>query len=255
MPDTEFYDVLGLAKDATVEEIRQAYRKAVLRWHPDKNPENKQQAEMMFKSVATAYACLSDARKRQIYDRYGKEGLEQEDDEDNTEFDGRFSEVQNKNFQVPQGSSSRFRSFDDMLGMKIGIDDPFCPNSFDSMFQHFDEDAFFHDADVGGHKDVGRKFASNASPIKHAPPKGRRSSTSSRSTNAKKVKVIETVEPKPNGAETTDGCESKGKTNARRDSKKRPGPLGSAPDCDDSVTDSGVCDKRSGAKKRRSSAN
>nr|XP_031311685.1 dnaJ homolog subfamily B member 6 isoform X6 [Camelus dromedarius] len=51
------------------------YRKLALKWHPDKNPENKEEAERKFKQVAEAYEVLSDAKKRDIYDRYGKEGL------------------------------------------------------------------------------------------------------------------------------------------------------------------------------------
>uniref|UniRef100_K7FEW0 J domain-containing protein n=1 Tax=Pelodiscus sinensis TaxID=13735 RepID=K7FEW0_PELSI len=51
------------------------YRKAALKWHPDKNPENKERAEQRFKEIAEAYEVLSDKSKREIYDRYGKEGL------------------------------------------------------------------------------------------------------------------------------------------------------------------------------------
>ncbi|TKC41141.1 hypothetical protein EI555_004844, partial [Monodon monoceros] len=51
------------------------YRKLALKWHPDKNPENKEEAERKFKQVAEAYEVLSDAKKRDIYDKYGKEGL------------------------------------------------------------------------------------------------------------------------------------------------------------------------------------
>ncbi|NWH56673.1 DNJB6 protein, partial [Geococcyx californianus] len=51
------------------------YRKLALKWHPDKNPDNKEEAERQFKQVAEAYEVLSDATKRDIYDRYGKEGL------------------------------------------------------------------------------------------------------------------------------------------------------------------------------------
>ncbi|MBN3308089.1 DNJB6 protein, partial [Amia calva] len=52
-----------------------SYRKLALKWHPDKNPENKDEAERRFKELSEAYEVLSDANKRNIYDRYGKEGL------------------------------------------------------------------------------------------------------------------------------------------------------------------------------------
>ncbi|XP_010083653.1 PREDICTED: dnaJ homolog subfamily B member 6, partial [Pterocles gutturalis] len=71
----DYYEVLGVQKHASAEDIKKAYRKLALKWHPDKNPDNKEEAERQFKQVAEAYEVLSDARKRDIYDRYGKEGL------------------------------------------------------------------------------------------------------------------------------------------------------------------------------------
>ncbi|XP_030435241.1 dnaJ homolog subfamily B member 2-like, partial [Gopherus evgoodei] len=61
--------------DASDEDIKKAYRRAVLKWHPDKNPENKEHAERKFKEIAEAYEVLSDKIKRDLYDRYGKDGL------------------------------------------------------------------------------------------------------------------------------------------------------------------------------------
>ncbi|NXR69126.1 DNJB6 protein, partial [Rhadina sibilatrix] len=71
----DYYEVLGVQKHASAEDIKKAYRKLALKWHPDKNPDNKDEAERQFKQVAEAYEVLSDAKKRDIYDRYGKEGL------------------------------------------------------------------------------------------------------------------------------------------------------------------------------------
>ncbi|KAK2524226.1 Dnajb6 [Columba livia] len=71
----DYYEVLGVQKHASAEDIKKAYRKLALKWHPDKNPDNKEEAERQFKQVAEAYEVLSDAKKRDIYDRYGKEGL------------------------------------------------------------------------------------------------------------------------------------------------------------------------------------
>jgi DnaJ family protein C protein 3 len=57
--DTFLYDVLGLTVDATVDDIKRAYRQSSLRWHPDKNLANKEEAEEMFKLIARAYDVLS----------------------------------------------------------------------------------------------------------------------------------------------------------------------------------------------------
>lgn len=72
----DYYEVLGVPRRASAEAIKKAYRKLALRWHPDKNPENKEEAERRFKQVAQAYEVLSDARKRDVYDRYGEAGVE-----------------------------------------------------------------------------------------------------------------------------------------------------------------------------------
>ncbi|KAI3355317.1 hypothetical protein L3Q82_018173, partial [Scortum barcoo] len=71
----EYYQILGVQKNATQEDIKKAYRKLALKWHPDKNPDNKEEAERRFKELSEAYEVLSDESKRNIYDRYGKEGL------------------------------------------------------------------------------------------------------------------------------------------------------------------------------------
>ena len=73
----DFYEVLNVSKTASVEEIKAAYRKAALKWHPDRNPENKQEAEVNFRECTEAYGVLSDSEKRQIYDTYGHAGLSQ----------------------------------------------------------------------------------------------------------------------------------------------------------------------------------
>lgn len=65
-----YYDVLGVSPTATQEEIRKAYRRKALRWHPDKNPDNKEEAERRIKEIITAYETLGDTEKREEYDRY-----------------------------------------------------------------------------------------------------------------------------------------------------------------------------------------
>ncbi|KAK0406377.1 hypothetical protein QR680_018539 [Steinernema hermaphroditum] len=77
MTGKDYYKILGVAKGASDEEIKKAYRKAALRWHPDKNKGDKT-AEAKFKDVAEAYDVLADPQKRTIYDQYGEAGLKGE---------------------------------------------------------------------------------------------------------------------------------------------------------------------------------
>ncbi|XP_015865571.1 dnaJ homolog subfamily B member 2 isoform X2 [Peromyscus maniculatus bairdii] len=70
-----YYEILDVPPSASADDIKKAYRKKALQWHPDKNPDNKEFAEKKFKEVAEAYEVLSDKHKREIYDRYGREGL------------------------------------------------------------------------------------------------------------------------------------------------------------------------------------
>jgi molecular chaperone DnaJ len=70
----DFYDVLGVPRNASDQEIKSAYRKLALKYHPDRNPDNKE-AEEKFKQAAEAYGVLADADKRQRYDTYGHAGL------------------------------------------------------------------------------------------------------------------------------------------------------------------------------------
>lgn len=74
--DTKFYDTLGVAPDATDAQLKTAYRKGALKHHPDKNQHSPDAAEK-FKEISAAYETLSDPQKRQLYDQYGEEGLEQ----------------------------------------------------------------------------------------------------------------------------------------------------------------------------------
>lgn len=74
MAKRDYYEILGLSKDASQDEIKKAYRKMALKYHPDRNPDDKD-AESKFKEAAESYEVLSNQEKRQKYDRFGHEGL------------------------------------------------------------------------------------------------------------------------------------------------------------------------------------
>jgi len=103
----DFYEVLGVSKTASVEEIKGAYRKAALKWHPDRNPANKEVAEVNFRECTEAYSVLSDGEKRQVYDTYGHAGLSSSAGA--TDFNGTI-------FQDFHDIFGDFFGFEDILG-------------------------------------------------------------------------------------------------------------------------------------------
>jgi len=73
----DYYKILGIPRDASPEAIKKAYKTQALKWHPDRNSENAELATKKFKEIGEAYGVLSDPKKRDIYDRFGAEGLQQ----------------------------------------------------------------------------------------------------------------------------------------------------------------------------------
>jgi len=102
----DYYEVLGLGKDAGDQEIKSAYRKLALKYHPDRNPDDPS-AEDRFKEASEAYSVLSDAQKRAAYDRYGHAGL------------------QGAGGGGPAFNPEAFSDFSDILGDLFGFGDLF----------------------------------------------------------------------------------------------------------------------------------
>jgi len=75
MTELDYYEVLEVNRECSGAELKKSYRKLAMKYHPDRNPEDKE-AEEKFKQINEAYQVLSDDEKRSLYDRYGKAGLE-----------------------------------------------------------------------------------------------------------------------------------------------------------------------------------
>ncbi len=99
----DYYEVLGVPRDAPADDIKKAYRKLALQYHPDRNPDNPE-AETKFKEASEAYQVLSDDEKRAIYDRYGHNGLR------NAGAEGGF-----------QSAEEVFSQFSDLFGDLFGF--------------------------------------------------------------------------------------------------------------------------------------
>ncbi len=103
----DYYEILGVPRTASADEIKSAYRKAALKWHPDRNPDKKHVAEDHFREATEAYSVLSDPQKRTAYDRYGPAGIS------GVGFDPGFSRTIFEEFQDIFGD---FFGFEDVLG-------------------------------------------------------------------------------------------------------------------------------------------
>lgn len=117
--ETKYYDLLNVKPDATEEQIKKGYKKSAMKYHPDRNPDNVEEAEVKFKEVAEAYNVLKDSKKRKLYDSLGEEALK-------------------ANAGSSGGGIDPMDIFNDLFGGGRGGGSPFGPNSpfgdFGSMF-------------------------------------------------------------------------------------------------------------------------
>ncbi len=113
MAKRDYYEVLGVGKNASVDDIKRAYRRMAIKYHPDKNPNDKE-AEAKFKECAEAYEVLSDPEKRQRYDQFGHEGLRGMGMRDYTHM--RWQDISS----IFEDIFSGFGGFGDLFGMGTG---------------------------------------------------------------------------------------------------------------------------------------
>ncbi len=111
----DYYEVLGVSKSATADEIKKAYRKLAMQYHPDRNPDNKEAAEK-FKELCEAYEVLNDTEKRQRYDQFGHAGMKSAFGPGGFDFSRDFSHMQDIDLQDILGSFFGGGGFGDIFG-------------------------------------------------------------------------------------------------------------------------------------------
>ena len=107
----DYYETLGVSRDASAADIKSAFRKSAMKYHPDRNPDNPE-AEQKFKTLGEAYEILSDEQKRAAYDRYGHAAFQN--------GQGGFGQGAGQGF----GAGAFSDIFEDIFGDFMG--DPFC---------------------------------------------------------------------------------------------------------------------------------
>jgi molecular chaperone DnaJ len=134
---SDYYEVLGLSRSASEEEIKKAYRKSALKYHPDRNPGDAQ-AEKKFKEISEAYEVLSDEKKRQIYDQYGEDALK------------------GAGMGGPGGGHAGFSSMEEALRTFMGAFGGGGGGGGDSIFNSFF--GFENEGDEGGRQGASKKM-------------------------------------------------------------------------------------------------
>jgi molecular chaperone DnaJ len=114
----DYYEILGIQKNASIDDVKKAYRQLAMQFHPDRvAPEKKKEAEERFKEISEAYAVLSDQNKRALYDQYGHAGVDSRYSTEDIFREGNFSDV----FRHMRGGSGFESIFEDIFS-DLGFD-------------------------------------------------------------------------------------------------------------------------------------
>lgn len=209
-----YYDVLGVSHDADLNTIKKSYRTLAMKWHPDKNPNNKAEATEKFKQISEAYEVLSDPKRRKKYDLYGSSGGYGDDDGDefvNFHKNFGYNDAQ-KIFEMFFGNNSPFGSdtfFGSMAGpsfmsrrsdMSGYSSNPF-DNFFGSSFNMSFDTPSFDDLSCDGGGTYFTSFQTSTSSSGKYKNRAVKTSTSKTTSviNGKRITRIETVKTMPNG--------------------------------------------------------
>jgi len=203
----DYYRVLEVSRTATNADIKKAYRRLALKWHPDKNPDNQDEATKKFKELSEAYEVLADDKRRRNYDQTGTTGFNNSSNSRRNDYDYDFGQFK---FRTPEEVFREFfrgDPFADLFGAHFGHH-----NGRAAAHHHHGENnrnghgpvqSFFSPFSLGLTLDLnGFGIADDFGGWGNAAPAGnvRKTSTSTRFVNGKKITTKKVVE---NGKETT----------------------------------------------------
>ena len=155
--DKTFYDRLEVSPDASENDIKKAYRKKALQYHPDKNPDNKEEAESKFKELTEAYEILSNSEKRKTYDKYGVGGIK-DSDHDPSFFGKMYNDIFSNMFKFD--TSPKQKSMPDIkVEVEVNMNEAYTGKNVKISFDRYN----FQDAKL---KDIACKKCKGSGAVK-----------------------------------------------------------------------------------------